>query len=155
MAGQLAVRLMVMGVHLDELDRVVGDDRLRTLPLRVLEDRRYGGEWDWRRNMDRRTHRRLVGAGWLVKGGELPDVMASHLIIPRLPGVDDTCSAIDWYLRCALRSIKEARRASHTHRHLRYARARGHKTYYAYRTQQALDAGHRSLWHMRQDKGWT
>jgi hypothetical protein len=144
---------MTVGVYLDELDRVVGGERLLTMSLRRLEDPRYGGEWDWRRNMDRRTHRRLAGAGWLSSQGEKPDTFADF-IIARVPDVDDTCSAIDWYLRMASRSIREARRESHQHRHLRFARQQGHATYYAYRRALALEHGHGSLWHMRKDRGW-
>lgn len=142
-----------MGVYLDELDRVVGGNRLRTLPLRTLTDRRYGGEWDWRRNLDRRTHRRLAGAGWLTSRGEMPDFFAD-IIHAHVADVTDTCSAIDWYLRMARRSISEARREAHSERHRRFAQAQGYPSYYQYRRALALEHGHGSFWHMRQDRGW-
>lgn len=142
-----------MGVHLDELDRVVGGNRLLTLPLATLTDPRYGGEWDWRRNLDRRTHKRLAGAGWLSSFGEKPDVFAD-LIIGQVAGVSDTCGAIDWYLRCAVKAIREDRRERHHHRHRRFAREQGHDSYYAYRRAVALENGHGSLWYMRKDRGW-
>lgn len=144
---------MVMGVYLDELDRVVGHNRLKTLPLRTLQLRRYGGEWDWRRDMQHRVHKRLVGAGWLTSDGEMPDVLAT-LIIPQVGGIEIDAHAIEWYLRAALRSIPEARRDAHHHRHLRYARTQGHNSYYEYRRHQALEGGHGSLWYMRHDRGW-
>lgn len=143
----------VMGVHADELERVLRGDRLLTLPLRTLTDPRYGGEWDWRRNMDRRTHRRLAGAGWLSSRGEKPDVVAD-LIIANVADVEHFSDAIDWYIRHARRAIPEERRESHARRHVRYARSQGHGSYYEYRCAVALDNGHGSLWHMRKDRGW-
>lgn len=143
-----------MGVHADELERVMRGDRLRTLPLRSLADPRFGGEWDWRRNMDRRTHRRLAGAGWLSATGEMPDVVAD-LIIANVAGIEHFSDAIDWYIRHARRAIPEARRESHQHRHRRFAKQNGYDSYYAYRRAQALEHGHGSLWHMRKDRGWT
>lgn len=141
-----------MGVFADELDRVVGFNRLQTMPLRDLV--RTAGEWDWRRNIPRKTHRRLAGAGYLTSSGEKPDVLAD-MIINAVPDVTCTDDAIAWYLRHALKAIGENRRERHHYRHKRFARQQGDVSYYAYRTRIALENGHGSLWHMRKDRGWT
>lgn len=142
-----------VGVYLDELDRVLGGERLLTLPIRQLEDSRYGGEWDWRRLMPRRTHRRLAGAGWLSSTGISPDEL-EMLVVPQVAGVETLSEAVEWYLKMASRAIGEARREQHQRRHLRFAKQQGHASYYAYRRAVALEAGHGSFWHMRQDRGW-
>ena len=143
-----------MGVHADELERVTRGNRMRTLPLRVLADPRYGGEWDWRRRIDRKTHRRLCGAGWLTSDGEMPDVIAD-MVVEAVADITHFSDGIHWYLRMARRAIPEEQRERHMRRHLRYARQQGFASYYEYRRAQALEHGHGSLWHMRKDRGWT
>lgn len=141
-----------MGVFADELERVVGGDRLRTMPLRALVH--GAGEWDWRRNMPRRTVRRLAGAGYLSASGEWPDVLADR-IIAGVADVHDVDSAVAWYVRHALKATGENRREAHQYRHRRFARQQGDVSYYAYRRRIALENGHGSLWYMRKDRGWN
>lgn len=139
-------------VHLAELERVVGFNRLMYLPERALE-RCPGGEWDWLRGMQRRRRRSLIGAGWLSAVGERPDVLAG-LIIAQVGGVETTDEALSWYIRHAVAAIHEARREAHRARHDRRARALGHPSYYYVRKALAIEHGHGSFWHMRRDRGW-
>lgn len=143
------------GYALDEIERVLAGNRALTMPDRALYGALAGaGEWDWLRALPRRTRRRLAGAGYLTATGERPDVLAD-MICANVPGVSTSCDAMAWYVATALRAIIEGRRESHRHRHARFARSKGHATYYAYRRAVALEHGHGSVWHMRKDRGWT
>ena len=150
--GRAQARL-VMGIHVDELDRVFAGRfmTLRTMPLDKLPV--GAGEWDWRRVISRKRLRKLIGARYLTSTGEKPDVFA-EVIIDNVAGIDNIDDAIDWYIKTALKAITESRRERHHRRHLRHARANGFATYYEYRRAQALDNGHGSLWYMRKDRGW-
>lgn len=138
-------------VHLAELERVVDGNRLLYMPARCLGG--LGGEWDWLRALSAKQRRRLIGAGWLSRVGERPDVLADA-IIREVGGVETLDEALTWYVRHALAAIPEARREAHRRRHDRRARALGFPSYYHLRAATAREHGHGSFWHMRKDRGW-
>lgn len=134
---------------LDELDRVMGGDAIASRPAA-----RAGGEWDALRALPKRTRRVLIGAGYLRPHGLQPDV-AADLIQAAVPGVGSVDEAIGWYVRTCIAAIAESRTAAGRRRRAQLARRSGHATYYAYRNEWARSRGHRSVWHMRRDRGWA
>ena len=133
---------------LDELDRVVGSERLASSP-----GPRNGPEWDGLRLMNPRKLHRLRGARWMVPGAMQPDQLA-EVIVPRVADVESIDDAIEWYVKMCLIAIDEARTAAGRRRRGKLARRNGHPTYYAYRDEQARQQGHESLWHLRKERGW-
>lgn len=86
-----------------ELHRVCGPDVLRS-PRREY----VGGEWDAFKALPSRQVRRLIGAGWLRRTGEAPDVLAER-IIDQVAGVDTVCEAVTWYISAAGTAMREQR----------------------------------------------
>jgi hypothetical protein len=132
-----------------ELDRVMAGDTIATWN----RHRQPGGEWDAIRALPIRTRRRLTAAGMMRRDGLMPDVAAER-IIREVPGVGDLDAALAWWARTALAAIGERRRVIDADARHRYARRNGHGTHYALRSAQARAAGHRSVWAMRQARGW-
>jgi hypothetical protein len=113
-----------------------------------------GGEWDTLRRIPAKTMRRLTAAGFFRKWGLEPDVAASDYIIPSVAGVEDTCAAMEWYWRMALRVLEERRRVAHHRRHRNLARANGFVTWFDYRNNLSKRRGFTSYRHERREKGW-
>lgn len=120
---------------LDELDRVLGNERLRSPGARRGGRSGPWDEYDVLRQMSRRTIRRLIGAGYLRRRGAVHDEVA-EIILARVPGLSSPDEAISWYCTTALVAIGEARRE---------ARAR----VYRRRVRRAHAAGYRSFHHQR------
>jgi len=114
----------------DELERVLGDDRIAT-----WRQDQTGGESDPFRNHSRRTLRRLTGSRHLRRGGLKHDV-AADIIERHVSDVHNPDDAIDWYVRTALADIAEARVE-------RNART------YRQRDQAAADYGFGTFWYQR------
>lgn len=104
----LLLRCSAMSAHewaTGELDRVVGAT-VMAWPRRAAS----GGEADTLRALPRRVRRKLTGAGYLSgPRGEPADVVAD-LIIDRVPGVETTCAAVEWYIAMSLAAHAEQRR---------------------------------------------
>lgn len=135
-------------IHLDEIERVMGPDRVRH-PIHGSD----GGEWDTLRALPRYEKRVLTGAGYLTVSGLFPDVAAE--IICSQTRADDTCEAMEWYIRTALEAIKEARRLAYDRRTTALARRHGYGTYHQLRTFQAVQEGFDTYRHKRRERGWT
>lgn len=84
-----------------EIDRVLAGN-----PLRSTGARNAHGEWDWVDHIDRRTMRRLTGAGYFARAGLSIDE-AADMICARVGGVDTLDDAIAWYVRTALAELDE------------------------------------------------
>lgn len=134
---------------LSELDRVVGPEALASSP-----GPRNWPEWDYLYSLPRRTRRRLIGAGYMRRGGMQPDLLAD-VIVPRVAEVETIDDAMEWYVKTCLTAITERRLLAHRRRHLAVARRNGHQTYYQHRTEYARSLGYDSLYDMRRKKKWT
>jgi hypothetical protein len=97
--------------------------------------------------------RSLIGAKLVTPHGLFPDVAAT-LVIGPATGKYDTCEAMEWFIRMAKLMLKERRQTRHHARHLRVAKQHGYKTYYDYRTFQAIEMGYNSIYDMRRQR-WT
>lgn len=135
-------------IHLDELERVLGRVRIRH-PAHGSD----GGEWDYLRALPDGTKRTLKQAGYLTPHGMLPDVAAD--LICAVTRAEDTCEAMEWYVKTALGAIKESRRLAYERRTTRLAQRHGYKTYHQLRTFQAILEGYQTYRHKRREKGWT
>lgn len=112
---------------LGEIDRVLGDDRLRAPGRGLIHD-----EFDVFAQLPARSTRRLAGAGFLTAGGLAHDV-AADLIIERVAEVHWFGEAIQWYVRTALEACREVRVAAHARQFQardRRARRDGFGSYY-------------------------
>lgn len=134
---------------LDELDRVVAGEALASRPRPNGEP-----EWDYLRDLPKRTLRRLRGAGCMRSGAMPPDLLAD-LIVSRVADCETIDDAMEWYVKTCLVAIDEARVLARRRRHLNVARRNGHSSYYQYRTALARQQGYASVWEMRKDRGWT
>jgi hypothetical protein len=114
-----------------------------------------GGEWDTLRRIPKRRMRSLTAARFFTKWGLEPDVAATHYIVPSVTGVDDTCAAMEWYVKMAQRVLVERRRVAHHRRHKNLARANGFVTWFDYRNNLSKQRGFTSYRHERREKGWT
>lgn len=90
---------------MSEIERVLAGNALVSSGARSEH-----GEWDWLPHVDRRTIRRLTGAGYFARRGVELDV-AADLIIARVPGVETFDDAIEWYVTTALRELDERQAA--------------------------------------------
>lgn len=141
----------------DRLDVIMGGECLATWNssrghLGMDGKRHPGGEWDALRATPIRVRRRLTAAGYLARGGMQADTFADMLV---RNGAPDTGDPIAWYLREALRALRERQTAARVRRHALLARHNGHESYYAYRQAKCQEAGYASVWHYRKERGWT
>lgn len=87
-----------------EIERV-----LQGNPLQSSGHAHEEGEWDWLPLVDRRTMRRLTGAGYFARHGlaldEAADVIRQHVA-----GIATMDDAIEWYIRTALHELNERQR---------------------------------------------
>lgn len=132
---------------MDRLEQVTGGTTLATF------HGQSGGEWDTLRHTSLSVRRSLTSTRWMSLDGEKPDVFADLL---RTYGPSDVePDPIAWFVREARQANAEARTARHRAVMLRVARRHGYRTYHEYRTEQARQQGHDSVWHMRKARGWT
>jgi hypothetical protein len=135
-------------LHLDEIERVMGPDRVRH-PIHGSD----GGEWDYLRALPKPERRILTGAKYLTPTGMLPDVAAE--VICAQTRAEDTCEAMDWYVRTALKAIQERRRLAYDRRTRNLASRHGYSAYHQLRTFQAVCEGFDTYRHKRRERGWA
>jgi hypothetical protein len=135
-------------LHLDEIERVMGPDRVRH-PVHGSD----GGEWDYLRALPKPEKRVLTGAKYLTPHGMLPDVAAE--VICAQTRAEDTCEAMDWYVRTALKAIQERRRLAYDRRTRNLASRHGYSAYHQLRTFQAVCEGFDTYRHKRRERGWA
>ena len=88
---------------------IAGGEIERVLWGNVLQSTGHAhdhGEWDWLPLVDKRTMRRLTGAGYFARNGIALDE-AIDMIVERVGGVETRDQALDWYISTALRELDE------------------------------------------------
>ena len=125
------------------------------LRLRSRRPGENGGEWDAVRSWDRRTLRRLRGAGYLGRqGGYAPDQLA-HELRWQLPEGMQVCEAMEQWRAAVLQLLAEQRRYARQRRELRLARAAGFATFHQYRAARyAGSCGSASVHDYCRQMGW-
>ena len=144
----------------DNLYDITGGEPLATwnrLRGRLGSDgrRQVGGEWDAVRSLPLRVRRKLTGARYMSAHGPAPDQFA-EIIRHRVPGEDSMTDddVVAWYVREALRAIRERRTARQRDVKRAIAKRAGVNSYYEYRRLQAQAAGFDSFWAYRQHRKW-
>lgn len=88
-----------------EIDRVLNGNAVASCGRRTEH-----GEWDWLDAVDRRTVRRLTGAGYFARGGLSIDEMAD-MVAARVGGVETLDEAVEWFISTAVHEL-DARQAA-------------------------------------------